>query len=140
MAKTSVKRRTCVILGDMSTQATEKRIPVLTLGWRLKMSLGDMPVEEMAVYLDTSRQTISRWMADKGKPPKPSYIRDWASKTDTDLDWLMTGEGEPGPTPGPGEVAPKPAAKNNLAKLTAAKRRRGVSTAQYFHGTAAEAA
>ncbi len=57
----------------MST-ATQGQVPALTLGWRLKMSLGDMAVGDMAVALGVSRATMSRWMADRGSPPKRAYL------------------------------------------------------------------
>src|SRR5688572_24824731 len=75
------------------------RVPELTLGWRLKMALGDMPATDMADALGVSRQTVSRWMADRGAPPRRVYIRAWADLTDTDLTWLLTGELAAVPTP-----------------------------------------
>lgn len=81
----------------MSTQRDE-RIPQLTLGWRLKMALGDeVSVQEMADYLDVSRQTVGRWMADKGAPPKRPFIVQWALRTGVSLRWLESGLGPFGP-------------------------------------------
>ena len=78
-------------MGDMSDNAHE-HIPALTLGWRLKMALGDMPAHEMADALNVVRGTVSRWMADKGTPPRAIYIRQWALITRTDPTWLLTGQ------------------------------------------------
>lgn len=90
-------------MDDMSTQRAE-RIPKLTLGWRLKMALGDdYSVQEMADYLGVSRATLSRWMADKGAPPKRAYIAQWSLRTGVDRDWLENGDpkdGDHGPNGG----------------------------------------
>lgn len=59
--------------GHMSTHTTQ-RVPQLTLGWRLKMALGDMKVQDMADALGVNRATVGRWMADKGAPPKRAYL------------------------------------------------------------------
>jgi transcriptional regulator with XRE-family HTH domain len=84
----------------MSTQRAE-RIPKLTLGWRLKMALGDeYSVQEMADYLGVSRATLSRWMADKGAPPKRAYVAQWALKTDVPMRWLEEGIEPHGPDDG----------------------------------------
>lgn len=82
----------------MSTQQAE-RVPALTLGWRMKMALGDDSVQEMANYLGVSRATLSRWMADKGAPPKRAYLMQWALRTNVPLVWLETGETPTGPGP-----------------------------------------
>jgi transcriptional regulator with XRE-family HTH domain len=76
----------------MSTQRAE-RIPPLTLGWRLKMALGNDPgsVQKMAAYLGVSRATLSRWMGDKGTPPKRAYIAQWSLQTGVPMEWLEQG-------------------------------------------------
>lgn len=74
----------------MSTQ-TQERIPALTLGWRLKMALGEMSAQTMADHLGVSRQTLSRWMADKGAPPKRAYVVQWALATGVPVEWLERG-------------------------------------------------
>jgi transcriptional regulator with XRE-family HTH domain len=87
-------------MDDMSTQRAE-RIPEVTLGWRLKLALGDDSVQEMADYLGVSRQSLSRWMADKGKAPARAYIAQWALKTDVPMAWLEHGiESDDGPDDG----------------------------------------
>lgn len=70
------------------------RIPTLTLGWRLKMALGDYPAQSIADDLGVNRATVSRWMGDKGAPPKAGFIKQWALITKTNAHWLLTGEEE----------------------------------------------
>jgi transcriptional regulator with XRE-family HTH domain len=88
----------------MSTQEAA-RVPEVTLGWRLKMSLGELSAQEMADQLGVSRQTLSRWMADKGAPPKRAYLAQWAFKTDVPLVWLETGIAPSGDPQGGGTVS-----------------------------------
>lgn len=97
------------------TEATHARIPHLTLGWRLKMALGDITAQDMADHLGVSRGTVSRWMADKGAPPKRVYILQWALLTDTAVEWLETGRV---PADGPGDQVS--ARYSNLRALVAA--------------------
>lgn len=68
----------------MSTMSNE-RVPALTLGWRLKMSLGEESTQGMADHLGVSRATVSRWMSDRGAPPKRAYLLQWALATGTSL-------------------------------------------------------
>lgn len=89
----------------MSTQRVE-RVPQLTLGWRLKMALGETTAQEMADYLDVSRQTLSRWMADKGAPPKRPFLIQWALKTSVPVEWLETGREPDQNDPTPGDSLP----------------------------------
>lgn len=78
-----------------------ERIPELTLGWRLKMSLGEVSREEIARVMDVTPSTISRWMADKGAPPKRPYLIQWALATNVSLEWLETGAAPDGGEGGP---------------------------------------
>ncbi len=55
------------------------------------MALGHHKTDWMAEQLGVSRQTLSRWMADKGRPPARAYVRQWALITETDAQWLETG-------------------------------------------------
>ncbi|MFC6009168.1 helix-turn-helix domain-containing protein [Angustibacter luteus] len=82
----------------MSEMPNVGRVPALTLGWRLKMSLGEMKAEEMGELLGVSRQTLSRWMGDKGVP-RLAYIKQWALATGIDYNWLVSGNAE-NPRPG----------------------------------------
>lgn len=77
---------------DMSTQTQTTNIPQLTLGWRLQMALGDQSVQALADELGVTRQTIGRWMHDKGARPRRAYILQWALITGVDSHWLETGE------------------------------------------------
>lgn len=106
---------------DMSTQSNETRIPVLTLGWRLQMALGEGSAQAMADSLGVSRATISRWMHDKGAPPKRAYIMQWALITGVPVEWLTDGGSSSSPTPPDGGGEPvKPS--DAVAKLAASKR------------------
>lgn len=76
----------------MTQQTTAGAVPQLTLGWRLKMALGDrVGVQEMAEHLGVARATLSRWMGDKGKAPNRAYIAQWALITGVPFQWLLDG-------------------------------------------------
>ena len=72
------------------------RIPPLSLGWRFQMSLrqAEMSVQDMADELGASRSTLSRWMNDRGTPPKAAFVKQWALRTGVPYTWLATGEAE----------------------------------------------
>lgn len=69
-------------------------VPPWTLGWRLQRALSwaDMTTAAMADVLDVDRSTISRWVNDKGAPPRRIYLERWAQHCRVPLDWLMTGD------------------------------------------------
>ncbi|HEY2088523.1 MAG TPA: helix-turn-helix transcriptional regulator [Mycobacterium sp.] len=71
-------------------------IPPLTLGWRMQMALGyaGITVQEMADELEMSRGSLSRWINDKGAPPRRVFLNQWAMRTGVDARWLATGETE----------------------------------------------
>lgn len=105
----------------MSTQRNEPRIPALTLGWRLQMALGEGSAQDMADSLGVSRATVSRWMHDKGAPPKRAYLMQWALITGVPVEWLSAGTGSPTPGPdGGGEEGSE--ATDAVAQLAASKR------------------
>lgn len=111
----------------MTTESHE-RIPELTLGWRLKMALGGMKRSEMAELLGYEDSTLSRWMNDKGTPPRRGIISQWAMATNVSLRWLETGEGTPlGPPPG------EETESDELAALTAKKRSRAATRGSDTH-------
>lgn len=85
----------------MTQMEQDGAVPVLTRGWRMKMALAhaDVSTQEMADYLEVSRDTIHRWTNDKG-PVKRSTLLLWAMKTNVSLAWLQTGVA---PTPDGGE-------------------------------------
>lgn len=58
----------------MSTQTISGRVPELTLGWRLKMALGDMRRDDIAESLGVNPATVTRWMGDRGAKPRRAYI------------------------------------------------------------------
>ena len=66
-------------MSEQTTTATPG-IPDWTLGWRMKRALswGDVGVAEMAELLGYSRGQVSRYLNDKGEPPRDSVLRLWA--------------------------------------------------------------
>lgn len=69
---------------------TVGEIPEWTLGWRLRRSLehAGISVEEMGEDMGVSRSTMSRWLNDRGAPPKQPYLRLWALRTGVPFAWL----------------------------------------------------
>lgn len=69
------------------------QIPMLTLGWRLRMALdfAGLSVQEMADVLELSRTTLSSWMNDRGALPRKIFLKEWSLKTGVDYQWLVTG-------------------------------------------------
>ncbi len=49
----------------------------------------------MAAELQVSRATVSRWLNDKGLPPRSVYLRRWADLTGVPFLWLCHGDGGP---------------------------------------------
>lgn len=96
----------------MSNALQDDEVPEWTLGWRLRRALdhADMTAEQMADELSVSRQTMSRWMHDRGGPPKPIYLRQWALRCNVSVQWLETGM-TTGPTPKGGRAGPRKARK-----------------------------
>jgi transcriptional regulator with XRE-family HTH domain len=75
------------------------QVPEWTLGWRMKRSLayGKVSVETMAEHLGYERKALSRWMADKGAPPRPVNLMQWAMKCGVPYAWLI-GQNDDGPS------------------------------------------
>ncbi len=75
----------------MSMSEGDGEIPEWTLGWRLARALahGGVSVEGMAEELGVSRSTISRWMNDRGAPPRIGYVKLWCQRTGTNLEWVL---------------------------------------------------
>jgi transcriptional regulator with XRE-family HTH domain len=71
---------------------TQTTIPEWTLGWRLQRSLAhaEVSIEEMAAELGVSRQSVSRWLNERGVP-RVGYMKLWALRTGVPLEWLMSG-------------------------------------------------
>jgi transcriptional regulator with XRE-family HTH domain len=75
-------------------------IPQWTLGWRMQRSLAhaDITVSEIARDLGVSRATISRWLNDRGAPPRAIYVKEWALRCGVSCEWLRADEELPVPT------------------------------------------
>jgi transcriptional regulator with XRE-family HTH domain len=75
--------------GRSSTATVD--IPEWTLGWRMQRALAfaGLQVTDMISEFDVTRGTISRWMNDKGAPPKSIYLRAWAARCGVPYEWLI---------------------------------------------------
>lgn len=81
-------------------------VPEWTLGWRLQRALAHAGItsNDIADEMEVSRTTISRWLNDRGAPPRSPYVKQWALICRVPYDWLVYGDN--GPTsPGPGTSA-----------------------------------
>ena len=116
------------------TAQQHERVPELTLGWRLKMALGDMKRDDMAEALGVNPATVSRWMADRGAQPKRAYLIQWALITGTSQEWLLHGVI---PDAGPDDDPRDSAGNERLAALTARKRGRGGVSGTHRYPSAA---
>lgn len=69
-------------------------VPTWTLGWRLQraLSFAGLSVEQMAEELGASRSSLSRWMNDRGSPPKAAYVKLWALRCGVPYEWLIHGD------------------------------------------------
>lgn len=83
----------------MSEMPEVGQIPEWTLGWRMQRALAHagISVNEIADEMGVSRATISRWINDKGAPPRTIYLKEWALRTGVPLGWLA---GDPSPRGG----------------------------------------
>lgn len=88
----------------MSEMSEHSGVPAWTLGWRLKRALASANVGagDMADYLGYSKAQISRYLNDKGEPPRAQVLRLWAMHCGVPFDWLATGT-ETGPSTTDGE-------------------------------------
>ena len=98
----------------MSTSTEGLHVPQWDLADRLRKSLREagMGAQDMADYLEVSRNTVSAWMNGR-TPPSTQSIRLWALRTGVPFAWLREGiEPEDGPDGGgstePGPTADKP--------------------------------
>ena len=78
-------------------QGAPEDVPEWTIGWRLQRSLAHAGIAagDMAADLDVSRATVSRWLNDKGMPPRSVYMREWADRTGVSYEWLCHGDTSP---------------------------------------------
>lgn len=96
------------ILQPMSEMSEHSRVPAWTLGWRLKRALaeGGVAAGDMADYLGYSKAQVSRYLNDKGEPPRAQVLRLWAMHCGVPFDWLAYGS-EVGPVdPGGQDLSP----------------------------------
>ena len=68
--------------------------PEWTLGWRLQRALAHagMTTEEMAAELGVTRQTVSRWINERGAQPRAGFVKLWALRCGVPYEWLVAGE------------------------------------------------
>lgn len=73
-------------------------IPPWDLADRLRKSLrvSGVGVQEMADYLEVSRNTVSAWVNGR-TPPSSQSVRLWALRTGFPYEWLRGGPTPPGP-------------------------------------------
>lgn len=88
----------------MSTSTEGLHIPAWDLADRLRKALreADLSVQEMADYLDVSRNTVSAWINGR-TPPGVQSVRLWALRTGVPYEWLRTGASDDDPHGGPGD-------------------------------------
>jgi transcriptional regulator with XRE-family HTH domain len=65
-------------------------VPEWTLGWRMQRALkhAEISVEAIAEELGVSRSSVSRWLNDRGAPPRAAYLKMWALRTGVPYEWL----------------------------------------------------
>lgn len=76
----------------MSIEPIRHELLRFSQGDRLRKSLqlADISSQEMADYLEVSRNTVSRWINDEREPNR-SFVRLWALRTGVPLEWIETG-------------------------------------------------
>lgn len=81
----------------MSTSTEGLLVPEWDLADRLRKSLrvANLGVQDMADYLDVSRNTVSAWINGR-TPPSTQSLRLWALRTAVPYVWLLTGKYLPG--------------------------------------------
>ena len=67
---------------------------------RVSLRHAGLGVQEMAAYLDVSRNAVSNWINDRVTPSKQT-MRLWALRCGVPLEWLETGKAPTLPS-GPG--------------------------------------
>lgn len=76
----------------MSISTEGMHIPQWDIADRMRKSLrdADIPVQDMADYLEVSRNTVSAWINGR-TPPSRQTIRLWALRTAVPYAWLKDG-------------------------------------------------
>ncbi len=76
--------------GRMTEMPQAGVIPEWTLGWRMQRALAhaEISVEAIAGELGVSRSSVSRWLNDRGAPPRAAYLKLWALRTGVPYEWL----------------------------------------------------
>ena len=83
------------------TEPSTYRIPQFDQADRMRKSLRDtaIGVQEMADYLEVSRNTVSTWINGR-VPPSSQTLRLWAMRCGVPLEWLRDGiDPDPGDAP-----------------------------------------
>jgi transcriptional regulator with XRE-family HTH domain len=127
----------------MSTSPSDRFIPPLTLGWRLRMAreATGMGVREFAAHIGVSPDTLTSAEHDARKV-RQITLNAYVLATGVDREWLETGEGSPNGPTDPTPPAPKPKADTDaLDKLTKSKlaksRHAGAGSTQRYLPSAA---
>jgi len=68
------------------------------------LDFAGLKVADLEQSTGMSRQTLSRWMNDRGAPPRELYVRHWAQMCGVSFVWLQTGESPRTGGPDGGEV------------------------------------
>ena len=73
----------------MSEHLAEANVPRWDLADRLRKALreADVSVQEMAEYLEISRNTVGSWINGHHRP-RPSDLKQWALRTGVSYPWL----------------------------------------------------
>ena len=84
----------------MTTEVSAGNIPEWTRGDRMRKALdhAGLTVQDMADYLEVTRQAVGTWVNERRAPSKAT-MRLWALRTGVPLQWLETGQA---PAVGPG--------------------------------------
>jgi transcriptional regulator with XRE-family HTH domain len=77
----------------MSEHLAEANVPRWDLADRLRKALREagISVQEMAEYLEISRNTVGSWINGHHRP-RPSDLKQWALRTGVSYPWLTYGE------------------------------------------------
>jgi len=76
----------------MTEQQEATKVPAWDVADRLRKALreADVSVQEMAEYLEVSRNTVGSWINGHHRPG-PSDVKQWALRTGVPYEWLAHG-------------------------------------------------